>query len=93
MTVPNRRSWDLPAPATPPARGEVDACSDCGQDEAPYAYLEDRNHYCIRCARKLLITQGLRPAGRRDGDLTYEDVLFTDLPYTPTPEDTPTPDA
>ena len=75
------------------ARGNIEACADCGQADAPYAFLEDRRHYCLRCARKLLITAKLRPVGTREDDLTYEDVLFTDLPYSPTSEDSPAPDA
>ena len=80
-----------PAP-TPSPRGEIEACADCGQSDAPYAYLEDQHHYCVRCARKLLIVEKLRPVGSREDDLTYEDVLFTDLPYSPTPEDSDTPE-
>ena len=72
-------------------RGNIEACAHCGQSDAPYAYLQDGQHYCIRCARKMLITAKLRPAGRRTDDLTVDDVLFRDLPYSPDPavEDAP----
>jgi recombinational DNA repair protein (RecF pathway) len=62
------------------SRREVDACARCGEPDAPYAYLHDGEHYCIRCARVKLVVDQVRPAGRRDGDLTLEDVLFTELP-------------
>ena len=71
-------------------RETIESCADCGERDTPYAFLEDRRHYCVRCARKLLVTAGLRPAGSRDGDLSYEDVLFTDLPYSSTAEDSDT---
>ena len=69
----------------PYVRANIVACADCGQTETSYAYLQDGQHYCVRCARKLLVTAKLRPAGRREDDLSYEDVLFTNLPYSPDP--------
>lgn len=72
-------------------RNEIDACADCGQSDESYVYLQDGQHYCVPCARKLLITARLRPAGSRADDLTYEDVLFTDLPYSPDPGEPTTP--
>lgn len=65
-------------------RAEVDACADCGAPEAPYAYLQDGRHYCIRCARVKLIRDKIRPAGKREGDLTLDDVLFRELPLEAT---------
>jgi hypothetical protein len=65
---------------TPHPRGPVEACAHCGAGEPPYAYLQDGQHYCVRCARTKLITAKIRPAGNRTTDLTYEDVLFTELP-------------
>lgn len=74
-------------------RARVDGCEGCEEGQPPFVYLEDGHHYCIRCARKLLIVDKIHPAGRRDDDLTYEDVLFTDLPYEPDSEDGGTPEA
>lgn len=64
----------------PFVRGDVEACALCGQGDAPYVYLQDQQHYCIRCARRMLVTEQMRPAGRRADDLTVEDVLFRELP-------------
>jgi recombinational DNA repair protein (RecF pathway) len=61
-------------------RSPVEACADCGAPEAPYAYLQDGRHYCIRCARVKLVRDQIRPAGKRDDDLSLDDVLFTELP-------------
>ena len=62
------------------SRRKIDACAQCGATEAPYAYLQDGRHYCVRCARIKLVRDRIRPAGRRDGDLTLDDVLFRELP-------------
>jgi recombinational DNA repair protein (RecF pathway) len=62
-------------------RQEIEACARCGETEAPYAYLHDGEHYCVRCARVLLVVEKVRPAGRRADDLTLDDVLFLDLPH------------
>ena len=63
-------------------RRPVEACADCSAPDAPYAYLQDGRHYCIRCARVKLVRDKLRPAGKRDDDLSLDDVLFTELPDT-----------
>ena len=64
-------------------RQPVESCADCGAPEAPYAYLQDGRHYCIRCARVKLIRDQIRPAGQRHDDLTLDDVLFRELPLGP----------
>ena len=61
-------------------RQDIDGCARCGESEAPYAYLADAQHYCVRCARVLLVVDRVQPAGRRTDDLSYEDVLFMELP-------------
>jgi len=61
-------------------RQDIEACADCGAANAPYAYLQDGRHYCIRCARVKLVRDKIRPAGKRSDDLTLDDVLFTELP-------------
>ncbi len=66
-----------------PDRRPVEACADCGAAEAPYAYLEDENHYCLRCARRLLVVERLEPIGKRADDLTRNDVLFREIPLPP----------
>lgn len=64
-------------------RAEVEACALCAQSDAPYAFLEDQRHYCIRCARRKLVTEKVQPAGRRTNDLTLDDVLWHELPLPP----------
>lgn len=66
--------------AKPYPRKEIDACAQCGAPNAPYAYLQDGQHYCVRCARIKLVHDKIRPAGKREGDLTLDDVLFRELP-------------
>lgn len=61
-------------------RRPIDQCTDCGAPEAPYAYLQDGRHYCVRCARVKLVRDKIRPAGKREDDLTLDDVLFLELP-------------
>jgi recombinational DNA repair protein (RecF pathway) len=70
----------------PYVRRAVEACADCGAPDAPYAYLQDGRHYCVRCARVKLVRDKIRPAGKREGDLTLDDVLFLELPAAEGPE-------
>jgi len=67
-------------------RREIDACARCTATEAPYAYLHDGRHYCVRCARVMLVQNKIRPIGRRADDLTLEDVLWRELPDTRFPD-------
>lgn len=66
-----------------PERRPIEACAHCGAAEAPYAYLEDEHHYCLRCARRLLVVEKLEPIGKRADDLTRNDVLFREIPLPP----------
>ena len=68
-------------------RKTIEACARCEQAESPYAYLHNGHHYCIRCARLMLVRDKIRPAGRRTDDLTVEDVLFLELPDPNDPHD------
>lgn len=63
-------------------RKTIEECAHCDRSDAPYVYMNDGQHYCVRCARKMLMVDGLRPAGRRADDLTLDEVLFRELPYS-----------
>lgn len=56
-------------------RREIRECERCRAAEGPFAYMADQRHYCVKCARRLLETTGLQPVGRREGDVTLEDLL------------------
>jgi len=49
-------------------RQPITECARC-RATGPYAYMQDGRHYCASCARRLRGMIGMRPVGRRDGDL------------------------
>ena len=78
MRVFGRKPQAEPTPAeVHPAslRKPPRACFACKQVRPPYVYAENGHDYCVECATKSYEMFGLRPAGRRDGDITLEDLL------------------
>ena len=74
------------APQEPAARIDwvtnrtgVRTCFACDRVVPLYIYAENGNDYCLSCAADSFGKPGLRPAGRRTGDLTLEDLIQYEL--------------
>jgi hypothetical protein len=59
-------------------RREPMKCAGCQRANPPYVYAENGKDYCVDCAKKNFDLLRLKPAGKRDGDLTLTDVLEDD---------------
>ena len=76
-----------PEPPPPPAavlqpeaapvfkRAPIFRCPGCSAERPPYVYLENGSDYCIPCAKRIMGSMGLRPAGKRADDITEEQLL------------------
>ena len=60
-------------------RAIVRRCFSCQRSAPVYVYAENGNDYCLRCAAASYGVMGLRPAGRRDDDLTLQDLIQHEL--------------
>jgi hypothetical protein len=47
----------------------ITRCSRCRAAAPQFAYMQDGRHYCVACARRIRGIIGMRPVGRREGDL------------------------
>ena len=56
-------------------REPVRTCFACRRVRQPYVYAENGNDYCVSCATESYALIGLRPAGRRQGDITLDELL------------------
>lgn len=50
-------------------RSPVHRCANCRRTANRFAYLENRKHYCIRCAYQVQQLMGLQSIGRRADDI------------------------
>ncbi len=68
----------IPAAPEPIARDKrrpVLRCRGCNSNQPPFVYMENGQDYCLPCARLTYGKMGLRPAGRRPGDVSLADLL------------------
>jgi hypothetical protein len=48
-------------------------CFGCKRSASRYVYMENGHDYCLDCARRLYLDYGIRPAGKREDDITLEE--------------------
>ena len=80
MRVPWRKSQADPNADPDPGndawpRQPVRTCFACRRARPPYVYLENGHDYCVACASESYALIGLRPAGRRQDDITLDELL------------------
>jgi hypothetical protein len=60
-------------------RALVRRCFSCHRTARVYVYAENGNDYCLGCAAASYGALGLRPAGRRNDDLTLQELIDFEL--------------
>ena len=55
-------------------RRPVANCSACRRALPPYVYFENGGNYCVTCSLTLWETMRFKPAGRREDDITLEEL-------------------
>ena len=50
-------------------------CFACRRERPPYIYLENGHDYCVVCATESYALIGLRPPGRRQEDITRDELM------------------